>query len=354
MSLPPNLPEHVLLEPVVPTLRHLLSAPYSRLAVLTDTNTALHCYPLLREALPADHLHICVPAGEEHKILETCITIWQAMTQAGLDRKALMLNLGGGVITDMGGFCAATYKRGIRFINLPTTLLAQVDASIGGKLGIDFEGYKNHIGLFDDAEAVVIDPHFLKTLPERERRSGYAEVVKHALIADREQWEALQQQPWQELGWRSIIEHSIGIKAMIVARDPLERGLRKILNFGHTLGHALESYRLEQTPEKRLLHGEAIAAGMICESWLSWKKAGLPEAERNTIARYLSSVWPEPMVLEEEIPAVLDRLPQDKKNEGQQVLYSLLQQAGEASYNCAASQDEARQALEWYIKKGWQ
>jgi 3-dehydroquinate synthase len=349
-----SLPEHILMEPVLPTLRHLLSStPHSRLVVLTDSNTARHCYPLLQEVLPADHLHLSVPAGEEHKTLETCIKIWSAMTEANLDRKALMLNLGGGVITDMGGFCAATYKRGIRFINLPTTLLAQVDASIGGKLGIDFRGYKNHIGLFGEPLAVVVDAHFLKTLPQRELRSGYAEVVKHALIADADQWHLLQHKAWQEHPWQKMIAHSIAIKAVVVAQDPRERGLRKILNFGHTLGHALESHKLEPA-ESRLLHGEAIAAGMICEAWLSWQKSGLPEGEARAIARYISSIWPEPMAAEADIEPILNRLQHDKKNEDRQVLYSLLKHSGEAVYNIAVSREEAKKALEWYIKKGWQ
>jgi 3-dehydroquinate synthase len=348
-----NLPENVLLEPVLPTLRHLLSStPHSRLVVLTDSNTTRHCFPLLQEVLPADHLHLSVPAGEEHKTLETCVQIWSAMTEAGLDRKALLLNLGGGVITDMGGFCAATYKRGIRFINIPTTLLAQVDASLGGKLGIDFRGYKNHIGLFGEPLAVVVDSHFLKTLPERERRSGYAEVVKHALIADAEQWQLLQQHPWQEHSWQRIISHSIGIKSVVVAQDPREQGLRKILNFGHTLGHALESHKLEPA-ESRLLHGEAIAVGMICETWLSWQKTGLPEGEARAIARYISAVWPEPMLGEDDLEPILNRLQHDKKNEGRQVLYSLLKHTGEAVYNIAVSREEAKKALQWYIKKGW-
>ena len=351
-----SIPENVHIAPVIPTLKQLLqSISYSRLVVLTDENTAEHCYPLLEQLLPAGHLHISVPAGEEHKHLQTCTHIWEAMTSDGLDRQALFLNLGGGVITDMGGFCAATYKRGIRFINIPTTLLSQVDASVGGKLGIDFKGYKNHIGLFGEPEAVLVDPVFLKTLPQQELRSGYAEVVKHALIADAENWHKLVQQPnWQDLNWQTVIQHSIGIKGVVVAQDPTEKGLRKILNYGHTLGHALESYRLEQGEGQRLLHGEAIAAGMICEAWLSVQKCGLAASDCSSIARYISQVWPEPMVATEDIPHILERLDQDKKNEGKKVLYSLLEAPGKAVFNVAVEEADARQALEWYIKKGWQ
>ncbi len=351
-----SIPKHVLIAPVDQTLPSLLnSLSYSKLIVLTDSNTARHCYPLFNALLPQDHLHITVPAGETHKTLESCSRIWSALTKAGVDRQGLFLNLGGGVITDMGGFCAATYKRGIRFINIPTTLLSQVDASVGGKLGIDFEGYKNHIGLFAEPEAVLVDASFLQTLPQRELRSGYAEVVKHALIADRESWQILiKKQDWQDQDWAGIIRHSIGIKGGVVAQDPTEKSLRKILNFGHTLGHALESYRLEHAQQQPLLHGEAIAAGMICEAWLSQLKCGLDTAQLNTIASYISQVWPEPMVATADIPHILEKLEQDKKNSGKQLLFSLLATTGEAVYNIAVLEEEARQALVWYIKKGWQ
>lgn len=351
MSIPKNVQIGTISQ-LLPTLLRNLS--YSRLVVLTDSHTAIHCYPLIATLLPANHLHISVPAGEVHKILDTCSRIWSAVTQAGLDRQGLLLNLGGGVITDMGGFCAATYKRGVRFINVPTTLLSQVDASVGGKLGVDFEGYKNHIGLFAEPEAVLVDANFLKTLPLQELRSGYAEVVKHALIADAESWQKLsREENWQELDWAGIIEHSIGIKGRVVAQDPTEKGLRKILNFGHTLGHALESYRLEHHEKTPLLHGEAIAAGMVCEAWLSHQKCGLNADQLNHIAQYISQVWPEPMVETSEIPQILERLEQDKKNEGKQLLFSLLPAIGKATYNIAVLEREAREALEWYIKKGW-
>lgn len=351
-----SIPKNVLIEPVGHVLKHLLhTLSYSKLVVLTDEHTAQYCYPLIQEMLPQDHLHITVPAGEEHKTLKTCTRIWSTMTEEGLDRQALFLNLGGGVITDMGGFCAATYKRGIRFINVPTTLLSQVDASVGGKLGIDFQGYKNHIGLFGEPEAVLVDAVFLTTLPLRELRSGYAEVVKHALIADGENWQKLvKQSNWRALDWHMTISHSISIKGAVVAQDPTEKGLRKILNFGHTLGHALESYRLEKAEADRLLHGEAIAAGMICEAWLSWKKSGLAEEDLLGISRYISNVWTEDMATADDIPYILERLDHDKKNEGNQLLFSLLQNAGRAVYNIPVQQQEAREALEWYIKKGWQ
>ena len=180
----------------------------SQLAVLVDDNTSQFCYPIIQDLLPS-HTLIHIPAGEHHKNLQSCQHIWAELTAGGLDRKAVLINLGGGVITDMGGFCAATYKRGIRFVNIPTTLLAQVDASVGSKTGVDFGNLKNHIGLFAKAEAVLIDTQFLRTLPHRELRSGYAEVVKHALIADEQYWKSIQQKPWDSLNWDEIVKQSI-------------------------------------------------------------------------------------------------------------------------------------------------
>lgn len=239
---------------------------YSQLAVIADTETFQYCYPKISSYLP-DHQVIVIPADERHKHLGTCQLVWQKLTEAAFDRKGLVLDLGGGVVGDLGGFCAATYKRGIDFIQLPTTLLSQVDASVGGKLGIDFQGFKNHIGVFTQPKAVWVYPGFLDTLPPSEIRSGFAEVIKHALIADAGAWKSLL--AWDRLpqDWNSIIPHSIHIKDKVVEADPTEKGLRKILNFGHTIGHAVETYFLDKG-DRRLLHGEAIALGMIAETWL--------------------------------------------------------------------------------------
>lgn len=326
---------------------------YSQIAVLTDENTAQHCLPLLKKVLPADSLHIRIRSGEENKNLKSCAHIWEELTLAGFDRKGLLINLGGGVITDMGGFCAATYKRGISFINIPTTLLSQVDASVGGKLGIDFMGFKNHIGLFQEAEAVLIDPVFLGTLPLRELRSGYAEVVKHALIADKSHWEQLQKTPWQEQDWQRIIDHSIGIKYQITTADPTEKGLRKILNFGHTIGHAIESYFLEKGPEK-LLHGEAIALGMICESYLSQQKSGLGQQEVISICNYIATVYPLTVIPSDAYDFITGLALQDKKNEQGVINCTLLKKTGEAVYNKPVNRAEIQEAISWYNKKGWQ
>lgn len=349
-----NLPAHIYIGQAATVLSRLLKEKgYSQVAVLTDEHSQQHCLPKIKEALPANFTPIQVKSGEEHKNLQSCAHIWEELTLAGFDRKGLLINLGGGVITDMGGFCAATYKRGIHFINIPTTLLSQVDASAGGKLGIDFSSFKNHIGLFQDAEAVIIDRIFLETLPLRELRSGYAEVLKHALIADGDHWQQLKKNHWQQQPWEQIIRHSIGIKHRITTADPTEQGLRKVLNFGHTIGHAIESYFLEQGHEK-LLHGEAVAIGMLCESYLSAHKTGLPASSLNDICHYIGEVWKLPAVPSESFDNLCALALQDKKNEKGTINCTLLSQLGEAVYNQPINQQEIRASLQWYNKKGWQ
>lgn len=349
-----NLPAHIYIGEAATILSRLLKEKqYSQVAVLTDEHSLQHCMPKIKNVLPPGFTPVQVKSGEEHKNLQSCAHIWEELTLAGFDRKGLLINLGGGVITDMGGFCAATYKRGIDFINIPTTLLSQVDASAGGKLGIDFSSFKNHIGLFQDAEAVIIDPAFLETLPLRELRSGYAEVLKHALIADAAHWQELKKNHWQQQPWEQIIRHSIGIKHHITTADPTEKGLRKVLNFGHTIGHAIESYFLEQGDEK-LLHGEAIAIGMLCESYLSVEKAGLAKDTLEDICHYLREVWKLPLIPVGSFDNLCALALQDKKNEKGTINCTLLSQLGEAVYNRPINQNEIRAALQWYNKKGWQ
>ncbi len=347
-----RLPSHIVTgQAVTSALSEILQQGFSQLAVLTDEHTSLHCLPLISKVLPKNYTHIEVRSGEEHKNIPSCAHIWEELTQAGFDRKGLLINLGGGVITDMGGFCAATYKRGIRFINIPTTLLSQVDASVGGKLGIDFMSYKNHIGLFQEAAAVIIDARFLQTLSLRELRSGYAEVVKHALIADITHWVQLQQKHWQQHNWEDIIRHSIAIKQEVVTQDPQEQGLRKILNFGHTIGHAVESYFLEHGT--RLLHGEAVALGMLCEAFLSTKKVGLESGHLKDICKYIAEVWQLPLIPDEAVSTITSLALQDKKNEKGVINCTLLHKPGEAVYNQPISKEEVTEALRWYNKKDW-
>ena len=319
---------------------------YSQLGVILDSNTLKYCYPLICEALPVKTKTFSFPAGEVNKNLETCSLIWQWMTNEGFDRKALIINLGGGVTGDMGGFCAATYKRGIRFINIPTTLLSQVDASVGGKLGIDFNGYKNHIGVFAQPEAVIISDLFLGTLPESELRSGYAEVIKHGLIRNSNYFHCLKVEGWQNQSWRDIIEKSVSIKKEVVEKDPRESGLRKILNFGHTIGHAFESYYLNTS--NHLLHGEAIAIGMICEAYLSYRKLGLSLLELEEIFHMLKSVFGIFDFPKEDVPDIIGLCSQDKKNEGNSINFSLLKHIGDCDYNISVSTEEIAESILYY------
>lgn len=333
---------------------------YSHVGVLVDQHTLAHCYPRIQAFLP-EHVLIEIQSGEEHKTLDTCAQIWSQMTDVRLDRKSILLNLGGGVIGDMGGFCAATYKRGIDFIQVPTTLLAQVDASVGGKLGIDFKELKNHIGLFRQPERVIIDVNFLSTLSSRELRSGLAEVIKHCLIADANAWQNLR----QEIGffkqciakpaliqdhiaqWEYWVRHSVGVKAKVVEQDPSEKGLRKILNFGHTLGHALESYYLGD-PAAKLLHGEAIALGMILESHLSLDKL-LPEHFQE-IESFIEEVYDTVDLSSVPWENITQRMLQDKKNVMGQVRFSLLDALGKANFDQQVAEEKIKEAIDYYIR----
>ncbi|MBN7812477.1 3-dehydroquinate synthase [Algoriphagus sp. H41] len=324
----------------------LASLSFSRLVVLTDSNTQTHCLPKISQALPEDTVFISVPAGEINKNLQTCSLIWEKMTEAALDRKALMLNIGGGVVTDMGGFCASIYKRGIRFINMPTTLLSQVDASVGGKLGIDFQGLKNHLGVFNEPETVLIAQEFLGTLPQAELRSGYAEILKHGLIRDKAYFLELKSESWESQDWEKLIYHSVAIKNAVVTADPKEAGLRKILNFGHTIGHAFESYFLDT--EGHLLHGEAIALGMICEGFLSFQKVGFSFEELDLLSKTLFQIYGKVDFSPEELDPILDLCLQDKKNEGSTVLFSLLNSIGDCTYNIPVTREEIREAILYY------
>jgi 3-dehydroquinate synthase len=320
---------------------------YSSIAVLVDYNTLKHCYPLIQFSLP-DHFLIKINPGEENKNIDTCKYIWSEITRLGLDRKSLMINLGGGVIGDMGGFCAATYKRGIQFINIPTTLLSQVDASIGGKLGIDFANFKNHIGVFKDPARVLIDPTFLRTLPDQELRSGFAEVIKHCLIADNRYWQKLAENAFISQPWNQLIPHSIGVKQQVVKQDPFESGYRKVLNFGHTIGHAIESYFLHG--EEKLLHGEAIAIGMIAESYLSMKKCGLPMEDVTKIKKYISTIFTKVDLPIDSWNEIVALMTQDKKNEKGEVQMALITSIGEAVYDIKVDQLEIIEAIKFYLE----
>ena len=325
---------------------YLKGKQYSDISVLVDENTERNCFPFISKIVPYAHL-IQIKSGEEQKTIATCEQIWQRMTDLRFDRKALIINLGGGVIGDMGGFCAATYKRGIDFIQIPTTLLSQVDASVGGKLGIDFNGFKNHIGVFKEPQAVFINTDFLKTLSPGELRSGFAEVIKHCLIADKIKWKEIQTKVLEEQDWDDLAEHSITIKTKVTQADPEEKGLRKILNFGHTIGHAIESYYLNITG-KKLLHGEAIAIGMIAEAYISYKKKFISQKELEEIRNYIMSIYGKVEIFDFDLEKILPLTLQDKKNENKTIQCSLLEQVGKANYNIPVTIKEIREAIEYY------
>lgn len=317
---------------------------YSQTVVLVDENTREFCLPLLG-SIPFSRV-IEIQSGEAQKNLDTCRFIWEEMTALSLDRHALVLVLGGGVLGDMGGFCAATYKRGIDFILIPTTLLAQVDASIGGKLGIDFNHYKNHIGVFCNPVLTILHPAFLKTLPVNELRSGFAEVVKHCLIADQAMWKEISKKSVAEQDWRELGRHSVTIKARITTEDPTEKGRRKLLNAGHTIGHAIETFLLASG--KPVLHGEAVAAGLIAEAFLAAERGLLLHEELNEISTYLTHIFGK-LELENTRSDEVGKLAlQDKKNKRGKILGVLLEGIGNARWDQEITSEDIRRGLQYY------
>lgn len=319
-----------------------------KLFVLMDDNTAQHCLPVIASLLEEfKYTPIVIRPGEGEKQMDTCQRIWQELIKGGCTRHSLLINLGGGVIGDMGGFCAAVFKRGFAQIQIPTTLLSQVDASIGNKTGIDFLHFKNIIGAFSPPEAIFIDPQFLQTLPSRELVSGLAELIKHALIYDAELWERCLVYG-KELAnpevLSGLIPEAVRIKCDVVQKDPEEKGMRKILNFGHTAGHGIESVLLEEG--NPVLHGEAVAAGMIIEANISRKLGLLNESEYHIIQTFLSALFPKIELGEEQLEKALNYMHQDKKNKGNRISFTLLQSPGKAVFDRMLTEPELiRQAL---------
>jgi 3-dehydroquinate synthase len=326
--------------PLLP--KHLFKG-YSGIAVLVDQNTRRHCYGKIKAQLPG-HTVIEVPAGEQHKNLDTCQLVWQQFTAAGLDRHSLLIIIGGGVLGDLGGFCASTYKRGIVFLQVPTTLLAMADASIGGKTGVDFGSLKNHIGTFSLPVATWIATDFLKSLPVRELRSGFAEIIKHALISDRRLWNTIKSAPLEGQDWLRLVRHSAKFKAGIVRKDPVEKGLRKILNYGHTVGHAVESHFL--TKGNPILHGEAIAAGMIVEAHIAFSGKRLSRSELDEIAGYILQVFGKINLPADE--EIIPTMRQDKKNKGNVILMALPKTIGKAAFDIPVSEHSIKSACAFY------
>jgi 3-dehydroquinate synthase len=321
-----------------------------RFYILTDENTKKHCLSAFVKNTPhiENYTNITISSGEAHKTLKTCEVIWKTLTEDFAERNSLLINLGGGVISDMGGYAASVYKRGIPHCNVPTTLLGMIDAAIGGKTGIDFLGLKNIIGTFTPAENTYIDVSFLQTLPEEHLRSGFAELLKIALISGKELWEQITDLGFKDILSRpDIISKAVQLKNNIVQQDPYEQGIRKKLNFGHTIGHAIESYSIIHG-KNPLLHGDSVAIGMICESWLSNKVSGLGDADSKAIIdKIVSSCGKFKLNIEKS--ELLRMIRNDKKNAGQKINFTLLSSIGRACIDQHFSEKLIFEALDYYF-----
>tara|TARA_R110001583_G_scaffold57921_4_gene173066 strand:+ start:4318 stop:5394 length:1077 start_codon:yes stop_codon:yes gene_type:complete len=323
----------------------------SKIFILVDENTNDNCLPILLQNLETTTIIeiIEIESGEENKNLDTCSGVWHALTELGADRKSLLINLGGGVITDLGGFVASCFKRGISFINIPTTLLSMVDASVGGKTGVDLGVLKNQIGLFSNPEMVLIDTNYLDTVTEREIRSGLAEIIKYGLTYDVNLWHKIND--FNELNLSnitSLIHRSIEIKNEVVTEDPKEAGIRKVLNYGHTLGHAIESYFLESKEKENLTHGEAIAIGMITESFLSEKILNFPTDKLNHIKQKIVNIYGKVVIDSKDYEGIIELLIHDKKNVGGQVNFVLLTDLELYKLDCEVEKSLLIEALDYY------
>lgn len=318
----------------------------SKVCFITDENSYKFSYSLISEKLPP-HNVITLKPGEDQKNIQTCTYVWKKMTEYLLDRHSLIINLGGGVICDLGGFCAATFKRGVNFVQCPTTLLSQVDASIGGKLGLNFNHYKNQIGLFLNPDYVIISNQFLTSLPLRELRSGHVEMIKHSLISSKKDWERQLSIDVTKVPPLERIVQSIEIKNRIVSKDQKEKNIRKKLNFGHTIGHAIEKLFLEK--KKQITHGEAVAIGIIAESWLSFKRLGLSKDELIDITKYIKKNYSMRNLCDIDKKKFTETILQDKKNYDNTVLCSLLSDIGTCKVNIPVSTELCWESLGFYM-----
>ncbi|QTE23363.1 3-dehydroquinate synthase [Polaribacter cellanae] len=321
---------------------------YSTLFILVDENTFEHCYPKFISNLATNKKIevIEIESGEINKNIETCIGVWNAITELGGDRKSLLITLGGGVITDLGGFVASCFKRGIDFVNIPTTLLSMVDASVGGKTGVDLGVLKNQIGLFSNPELVLVDVDFLTTVTEREIKSGMAEIIKYGVTYDAKLFNEIKRN--KGLHIKDLIFRSIEIKNEVVLQDPKEKNLRKILNFGHTIGHAIESFYLESEDKENLTHGESIAIGMVCESYISNKLLNFPEEKLNEIKEVVLSIYDKVHLLKEDFAKIMELLKHDKKNINGQVNFVLLNDYENHKLDCKVSEELIVESMEFY------
>lgn len=317
----------------------------SKVVIMVDENTHDCCLEYILTSFDSlqDAEVMLLPVGEENKVMEVCFQVWQALSEYGIGRKDLVINLGGGVVTDMGGFIASIYKRGVDFIHIPTSLLGMVDASIGGKTGIDLGQYKNQLGTFCHPKNIYIDPIFLSTLPEEEFLNGYAEMLKHALIRSKEEWGRLKKiSSYKELISLESLLFSIRTKFEIVNNDPQERGERKILNFGHTIGHAIEGYFLDKDP---IAHGHAVALGIIAESFISMKRGILSKEEYFDIEFTITSKFPMINLDSSDITEITRLTQNDKKNDKNKVKGCLLSSIGVCTYDVEYSKNEISDSL---------
>ncbi|PNQ73017.1 3-dehydroquinate synthase [Hanstruepera neustonica] len=331
---------------------HLDNKNYSKIFVLVDENTHNFCLPkFLSEVITTVEIEIIeIESGEIHKNIDTCMGVWHALSDLEADRKSLMINLGGGVITDIGGFIASTFKRGIDYINVPTSLLAMVDASVGGKTGVDLGHLKNQIGVINAGEMVLIDTQFLSTLPHNQMRSGLAEMLKHGLIQSQDYWDRLDNVLSQDSHvMDNLIRESVIIKKDIVEKDPHENNLRKTLNYGHTLGHAIEAYFLENSNKNSLLHGEAVAIGMVLATYISHRLLGFDKNKCDAIKKVILDIFGKVSFNNTDFDPIIHLLKFDKKNEHGQINFVLLEDIGITKVNCQVDNDLILEAFDYYL-----
>lgn len=331
-------------------LNAMESKSFDKLFVLTDEHTTIHCLPAIQDLLLKHHaISIIIPAGDINKNLETLAYVWTQLSQQGATRHSLLINLGGGMTTDLGGFAAATFKRGIRYINIPTTLLAMVDASVGGKTGINFNGLKNEIGSFAPASSVLIETEFLKTLDQENFFSGYAEMLKHGLISDADHWAELLNFPSDKLDYQQLkvlVGKSVKIKEDIVEQDPYEKGIRKALNLGHTVGHAFESMSFEE--DRPVLHGYAVAWGIVCELYLSTIKTGFPSDKLRQTVQFIKENYGCFGIDCNCYEKLYGYMLHDKKNTAGVINFTLLKDVGDISINQSATKEEIFEMFDFY------
>ena len=322
---------------------------HDRVFILADETTQRCCLPVIENhSCVKDAKCITIGATDTHKTLESLTHVWEELGQGGATRHTLLINIGGGMVTDLGGFAASTFKRGINYINIPTTLLSMVDASVGGKTGINFRGLKNEIGVFKNANTVIIDTQFLRTLDAENIRSGYAEMLKHGLISNEQMWAQLLgydlEQPDLD-ALRNMVADSVAVKERIVTEDPTEKGIRKALNLGHTVGHAFESFALQRIP---VLHGYAVAWGLICELYLSCIKTGFPTDKMRQTVSFIKEHYGKMTITCDDYPTLLELMTHDKKNVAGTINFTLLGGIGDIRINQNASKEEIYEVLDFY------